>query len=131
MPTRSQPHAFIFPGVSVALTVFTALGICGCSNPVSYRSTATKSAGVGGVQICRNLNTWARVAENEDAPRLNTQLTHNETDAADPALGGDLASLGQALETSNSLAIFPGSEEVAALQADCKGFGVTLSGFNS
>jgi hypothetical protein len=131
VPTRNQPRAFIFPGVSVALALFMVLGICGCSNPVSYRSTATKSAGIGGVQICRNLNRWARVAENEDAPRLNTQLRHDEADAADPALGDDLASLGQALETSNSLAIFPGSEEAATLQDDCKGFGVTLSGFNS
>ncbi|HUY51479.1 MAG TPA: hypothetical protein VMV92_38215 [Streptosporangiaceae bacterium] len=131
MPTRSQRNTLSILGVPVTMTALTVLGIAACGSSASHPAASTAQTGVGGTQICRELNTWAKKAETEDAPRLNAQLTHDETEAADLELGSDLASLGQALQTSNSLAIFPGSGQVAALEADCQGFGVTLSGFNS
>ena len=84
-----------------------------------------------GASICRDLNSWARTANNQDTPRFSAQLESDESAAAGSQLGSDLASFDGDLQTENSAALEPGppgdEQSVQFVESDCSAYGVTFT----
>ena len=116
--------------------VLAALAIAGCGSPAAHHHASASSepaalTNAQGATICTELNSWAQTANNQDQPRLSTQLAKAGTAAAGTELGSDLVSFGDDLQTSNSLALEPGppgdEQPVQMVEADCKTYGVTFN----
>ena len=84
-----------------------------------------------GASICRDLNSWARIANNQYTPRFSAQLESDESAAAGSQLGSDLASFDGDLQTENSVALEPGppgdEQSVQLVESDCSAYGVTFA----
>ena len=86
-----------------------------------------------GTQICTDLAHWAdsSAVNNADSPVFNQVLTSDETEAQGTALGNDLVTLDNDLQTEYSAALFPGPPgyptDRSTLGQDCATYGVTIN----
>jgi len=124
----------------VVLVLVLALAACGGTASTSSPPTASSaaSAPVGlttaqATQICKDLAQWAdsSAVSNAGSPVFNQALTSDETEAQGTALGNDLVTLDNDLQTEHMAALLPGPPGVAtdrsALGQDCATYGVTIN----
>jgi hypothetical protein len=116
------------------------LAVAACGGSTAHSPAATTSAAPAGLtysqgaRICSDLNTWLAVAYNEDMPRFSAQMEADESqaEAANTALGSDLAILDSNLQSLNSVAFEPSPPGyspptgISALQQDCSDYGVNV-----
>lgn len=108
----------------------------GNSHPAAQPNAAPTLSYSQGLKICNDLNSWIPQADNQDQPRFNPTLEADETMAVNDksALGNDLATEDNDLQSDNSLAMLQGTinnqqgvSNTDALSSDCTGYGVTLN----
>jgi hypothetical protein len=105
--------------------------------PVAATSTAIPSVSTSGLTsaqgaaICGDIQAWIPAANNQDTPRFSAKLQQDETNAQGTALGTDMSTMDNDLQSENTAALLPAPpgqpSDISSLSADCQEYGVTLN----
>lgn len=124
---------------------FTCLAAAACSSPkfnntpIAASSPAPTAASASparlteaqSAQICQDIQAWILGADNQDMPRFSTTLQTDEAQARGMALGYDMTSLDNDLQSENTDALLPTPpgqpSDISSLSQDCNAYGVTLN----